>query len=43
VLGDNRPVSADSHLGWFVPAGDVVAQAWPLPVAFPSLPVRANA
>jgi signal peptidase I len=43
VLGDNRPVSVDSHLGWFVPAGDVVGQVWPLPVAFPSLPALASA
>ena len=35
VLGDNRPESADSHLGWFVPAGDVVGQAWPLPMFVP--------
>ncbi len=32
VLGDNRPASADSHLGWFVRAEDVVGRAWPLPV-----------
>jgi signal peptidase I len=31
VLGDNRQASADSHLGWFVPAADVLGQAWPLP------------
>jgi signal peptidase I len=32
VLGDNRPVSADSHLGWEVPAEDLVGPAvWPLP------------
>ena len=37
VLGDNRPMSADSHLGWFVPAGDVVGPAWPLPVVVPTL------
>ena len=28
VLGDNRPVSYDSHTGWVVPAGDLVGQAW---------------
>jgi signal peptidase I len=28
VLGDNRPVSADSHLGWFVPVEKLVGQAW---------------
>jgi signal peptidase I len=31
VLGDNRQASADSHLGWFVPADDLLGQAWPLP------------
>lgn len=33
VLGDNRPNSNDSHLGWFVPARDLVGRAllafWP--------------
>ena len=33
VLGDNRPVSADSHLGWFVPMPNIVGPAlltyWP--------------
>lgn len=43
VLGDNRPVSFDSHLGWFVPARDVLGQAWPLPLAIPSLPVPSSA
>ncbi|MBV9354462.1 MAG: signal peptidase I, partial [Chloroflexi bacterium] len=28
VLGDNRPVSYDSHTGWVVPASDLVGQAW---------------
>ena len=28
VLGDNRPVSADSHLGWVVPVRKLVGQAW---------------
>lgn len=28
VLGDNRPVSSDSHLGWLVPADKLVGQAW---------------
>ncbi len=28
VLGDNRPVSADSHLGWFVPVEKLVGKAW---------------
>ena len=28
VLGDNRPGSADSRLGWFVPAGRLVGRAW---------------
>jgi signal peptidase I len=37
VLGDNRPVSADSHLGWFVPATDLLGQAWPLPLVLPPL------
>ncbi len=31
VLGDNRQVSADSHLGWFVPANNLLGQARPLP------------
>jgi signal peptidase I len=35
VLGDNRPFSADSHLGWFVTRQDLVGQAWPLPAALP--------
>jgi signal peptidase I len=43
VLGDNRPVSADSHLGWLVPAEDVIGQAWPLPVVFPPQPGPASA
>lgn len=33
VLGDNRPNSSDSHLGWFVPADRIVGKAfisyWP--------------
>jgi signal peptidase I len=28
VLGDNRPVSADSHLGWLVSVQKLVGQAW---------------
>jgi signal peptidase I len=36
VLGDNRPFSADSHLGWFVTRQDLVGQAWPLPAALPA-------
>ncbi len=28
VLGDNRPNSSDSHLGWFVPADNVIGRAW---------------
>jgi signal peptidase I len=28
VLGDNRPVSLDSHLGWFVPADNLVGPIW---------------
>jgi signal peptidase I len=28
VLGDNRPNSADSHLGWFVPADNLIGRAW---------------
>jgi signal peptidase I len=28
VLGDNRPNSSDSHLGWFVPVASVIGQAW---------------
>ena len=37
VLGDNRPESTDSHLGWFVAADELVAQAWPLPVVLPNI------
>jgi signal peptidase I len=36
VLGDNRPVSADSHLGWFVRADQVLGQAWALPISLGS-------
>jgi signal peptidase I len=43
VLGDNRPESADSHLGWFVPATDVLGEAWALPVALPALPMPTRA
>ena len=28
VLGDNRPNSRDSHLGWFVPSENLVGRAW---------------
>jgi signal peptidase I len=28
VLGDNRANSRDSHLGWFVPAQNLVGRAW---------------
>ena len=35
VLGDNRPSSADSHLGWFVPARDLIGRAEPLPMVVP--------
>jgi len=28
VLGDNRPESNDSHLGWLVPADRLVGRAW---------------
>lgn len=28
VLGDNRPNSSDSHLGWFVPSSSIIGQAW---------------
>jgi signal peptidase I len=32
VLGDNRPASADSHLGWYVESENMVGLAlWPLP------------
>lgn len=33
VLGDNRPNSSDSHVGWFVPADNIIGKAvivyWP--------------
>jgi signal peptidase I len=28
VLGDNRPNSSDSHLGWFADADSVIGRAW---------------
>ena len=28
VLGDNRPNSADSHLGWFVSGDNMIGRAW---------------
>jgi signal peptidase I len=28
VLGDNRPNSFDSHMGWFVPADNLAGRAW---------------
>jgi signal peptidase I len=28
VLGDNRPNSSDSHLGWFVPVENLVGRSW---------------
>ena len=28
VLGDNRPNSSDSHLGWFVPVENLIGSAW---------------
>lgn len=28
VLGDNRPNSSDSHLGWVVPVDNLVGKAW---------------
>ena len=28
VLGDNRPESFDSHLGWLVPVDDLIGRAW---------------
>jgi len=28
VLGDNRSNSRDSHLGWFVPADNLIGRAW---------------
>jgi signal peptidase I len=40
VLGDNRPFSADSHLGWLVTSQDLVGQAWPLPAALPARPLN---
>ena len=43
VLGDNRPASADSHLGWFVRATDLLGQAWPLPLLLPPMPEPTSA
>ena len=31
VLGDNRRASVDSHLGWFVPADNLVGQGVAVP------------
>jgi signal peptidase I len=31
VLGDNRPISADSHLGWLVSSDEVIGKAVALP------------
>jgi signal peptidase I len=28
ILGDNRNVSADSHLGWYAPVEDIIGKAW---------------
>lgn len=28
ILGDNRNVSEDSHLGWFLPRNDIIGKAW---------------
>jgi signal peptidase I len=28
VLGDNRTVSADSHLGWYLPEENLIGKAW---------------
>jgi signal peptidase I len=28
VLGDNRCVSADSHLGWYLPRENIIGRAW---------------
>lgn len=48
VLGDNRPTSADSHLGWFAPSASLVGRAWLSywpPAAWgmlPSLPMAAS-
>jgi signal peptidase I len=28
ILGDNRNVSEDSHLGWFLPRSNVIGKAW---------------
>jgi signal peptidase I len=28
VLGDNRDVSNDSHLGWFMPRANLIGKAW---------------
>src|SRR6185437_6889938 len=36
VLGDNRPMSLDSHLGWLVSANDLVGIA--VPLTMPTLP-----
>jgi len=28
VLGDNRDISVDSHLGWLVPESNIIGRAW---------------
>jgi signal peptidase I len=33
VLGDNRGASTDSHMGWYMPAENLLGQAMPLPLS----------
>jgi signal peptidase I len=49
VLGDNRPESFDSHLGWVVPVDNLIGRAWlrywppdELGVVQPGQPARAS-
>jgi signal peptidase I len=43
VLGDNRPNSADSHFGWFVPADSLIGRAVLVDLPDLNLTLRPNA